>query len=249
MSATTLAIAGLVAILAAGVYAYVGFQLARRAGLPDGRRALAFFALWWGALAVNLAGVAATYLLAAAGVLTFELQLVGSWLQRLLLCLSVFGLMEYFLVLLTGRSHVWLLGIVYAGLLAALLYGMQWQQPTSLFVGEWRTDLLYARGDFLPTRIVSLMLVLLPPFVASLAYLRLFWRVRDPAIRYRIALVSGALIVWWAIAVIAGQRPLLDVGWVQLANRFGSLAAALAVLAAYVPPAPVSRWLAARAYA
>lgn len=247
MSAATLTVAGLVALLAGAVYAYVGLKLARRPGPADARRALAYFATWWGALALNLVGVATTYFLAAAGALTLELQLVGSTLQRLLLCVSVFGLMEYFLVLLRGRSHATLLAIVYGALFVVLTYGMLAQRPESLFVGEWRTDLRYAAPDFPLVRVASLSLVLLPPVVASFAYLRLYWRVDDPMQRYRIALVSGALIVWWAIAVLAGQRALLDVGWMQLANRFGSLAAALVVLAAYLPPARVSRWLDARA--
>jgi hypothetical protein len=108
---------------------------------------------------------------------------------------------------------------------------------------RWRTGLSFARAAPLWTSLASLALVVLPPVAASVAYFRLIFRVDDAGQRYRIATVSASLIVWWVVAVAAGQSRLLDNEAVQLAARVLGVAAALGVLVAYSPPAWVRRRL------
>lgn len=231
---STLLMAGVMALVAAIVYAYVARRVRPAPGA--GSRALRMFALWWDALAVNLALVALTYLLGAFDALTFEVQLVDSYLQRLLLGVSLVGLMHYLLFLLTGRDLLWQLAAAYGTYFLLITGAFFYQEPSTLFIGEWRTDVVFARPELRWVQALSLVFVLLPPVIASAAYLRLYFRIEDPERRWRIALVSVAILVWWAVAVVAGQRELLDVGGVQVANRVLSVMAALAVLAAYEPP-------------
>ena len=234
----TLLAAGIIALLAGAVYLYVARRLPRPPGSKDASRAMAMFSLWWYALGVNIILVGVTYLLGAAGHLTFELQYVDSYLQRLLLAVSMVGLMHYLLYLLTGRDLLAPLAVFYGAYFVFLIYGMLLQQPDTLFVGAWRTDIMSPRGEVAWLKYASLGAILLPPTVCSLLYLRLFFRVPDATRKWRIALVSGAILFWWAIAVVAGQRAALDDTPLQAANRLLSLVAAFAVLAAYSPP----RW-------
>lgn len=231
----TLVLAGVVALVAAAMYAYVAWRLVHGRKLPP--RPLAMFAMWWGALSANMGLVAVTYLLGAFDALTFEIQLVDSYLQRLLLSISMVGLMHYLLFLLTGRDLLRPLVILYAAYFTLVTGMMFYQQPTEVFVGDWRTDLRFARDSAPWMPALGLALILLPPVGAALAYFRLFFRVRDNTRRWRIALVSWAIVGWWAVAVWAGQRDVLDNGPLQSIHRALSLLAAYVVLIAYAPPA------------
>lgn len=242
----TLVLAGVVAILAAAVYAYVASRLPRAAEDARSRRALSMFALWWYALSVNIALVGVTYLLGAFDLLTLEMQVVDAHLQRALLCVSMVGLMHYLTYLLSGRDLLVPIAVFYGAYYVLITWALIAQRPDGLFVGEWRTDLTYAGAEIPALRLVGLGAILLPPVAASLAYFRLFFRVEDPLRRWRIALVSGAIVLWWAIAVLAGQRAALSDTPLQVLNRLLSLVAAFGVLAAYAPPAWARRRWAAR---
>lgn len=232
----TLLVAGVIALTAGLAYGYVARSLPRPAQPRDSARALRMFSLWWYALALNISLVGITYLLGGMGLLTFEVQFVDSYLQRLLLCVSMIGLMHYLLFLITGRDLLRPIVVVYAAYFFLLTYGLLQQRAEGLFIGAWRTDLVFANPDVPWLRFVSLGAILLPPVVCSLWYLRLFFTVDDPTRRWRIALISFAILLWWGVAVAAGQRAALDDSPLQVANRLLSLLAAFAALAAYSPP-------------
>lgn len=234
----TLAVAGIIAIVVGLAYSYVAMRLVQRpAAAPAAKRALSFFAMWWAGLALNITLVGGTYLAGAFGVLTFEMQLIDSFLQRLLLTISLVGLMYYLLYLLTGRDLFVPLAVAYGAYFLLLTYTFFAGDPSGLFVGDWRTDVTFSQPTNRFNGILTLAFVILPPVVASLAYFRLFFRMDDASMRWRIALVSWAIVGWWAVAVVAGQRAALDNGPLQSFHRLLSLAAALLVLAAYHPPA------------
>ena len=243
MPVPTLIAAGLVALAVAASYAYVAWTLGRRTTLDPGRRALGYFAVWWGALAANLTGVALTYFLGAFDALTLEAQLTASHLQRLLLAVSMTGLVAYLLFVLTGRDHSRPLVAVYAAYYALSLYSMMRAEPVDVFVGNWRTDLVYARPGLPWLNLVNLAVIVLPPFGLGIAFAVASRRAPDASKRYRMRVVAFAIVFWWVVAVLAGQRALLDVDAVQAGHRFLSLLAALLVLAAYRPPAWVRRRL------
>ncbi len=249
MAQETLALAGAVAVTGGLSYGYVALRLGRRTGLAgDDSRAMRCFALWWSALGLNLLLVGPLYWIASVGALTLPVQLASSVLQRLLLAVSLVGLMAYLLYLLTGRARIGVLATIYAAYVALLLTSLVEQQPTGVQVLAWRTDLAYARRAPLWSEALSFLLIVLPPVASSVAYLRLLPRMGDRTQRYRTALVSASLLVWWVVAVVAGQPGLLDNGPLQIAARLLSIASALAVLSAFMPPAWVRRRLGVEAY-
>lgn len=239
----TLLAASIAAAVAGASYAYLARRLqrdARQRGGSEGS-SLRSFALWWATLALNILVVAATYVLAAFDALPFAAQLGVSILQRALLGIGVAALLRYLVYLRTGRDLLVPLALVYAVYVAASLASMFVAQPNGVYVGEWRTELAYARPGPSWSRALNL-LVVLPSLVASIAYFMLYFKVEGAQRRYRVAVVSWGIIGWWALAIVAGQPALLDVGWLQVANRAASAATAVLILSAHDPPG----WLSAR---
>lgn len=232
----TLVLAGVLALSAGGVYLYVARRLPAPTEPPGSRRAMRMFSLWWYALALNITLVGLTYFVGASGALTLEVQFASSHLQRLLLAVSMVGIMQYMLYLLTGRDLFVPLVALYGSYFLVLSYTLLAQQPVDVYLGPWRTDIVFARPDIPGMRIAGLAVILGPPVVCALLYLRLGLRAPNASRRWRSILVSVSLLLWWAIAVVAGQRALLDHAPLQALNRILSVVAALAVLAAYSPP-------------
>jgi hypothetical protein len=242
MTQGTLVIASLAAGIAGAAYAVLALRLLRDAR-PRGVDAsvLGSFALWWGTLAGNILLVALTYVLAAFGALPFGAQLAASVLERILLGVGVAGLLRYLLYLRTGRDFALALRITYGAYLALALLSLYLARPDGAFVGQWRTELTYAGAS--PSWGPALnALIVLPSLVAAGAYFLLYFRADDAPRRYRIAVVSWAVIAWWALAIVAGQPALLDVGWLQVVNRGSSVITALLVYWGHHPPG----WLASR---
>lgn len=237
MSSATLLAAGGVALAVAAVYAHMGRRVLQRNGSSRGSaRAMHAFAPWWGALAANMLLGGLFMLGAALGWQDLGLQVGYAVFQRFLLVLSLVGLMGYLLYLLTGRDLLAPLAVAYAGFFVFLLAAMLLSQPTGVYIGEWRTDLLYAGSAPRWMQVVNLAALLGPPVGGALAYFRLYFRLHDPTQRYRIALVSWALIAWWVVAVMAGQHEMFGSQGFQVVNRFLGLGAALVILAAFEPP-------------
>jgi hypothetical protein len=239
----TLAAAAGVAVVVAGVYGYVARRvLARPSAQPVMRRALQLFALWWGALAVNIGATSVLYLAAAFGYTDPAVQLVAAHFQRLLLAVSLVGLMGYLGFLLTGRDLVEPLAVFYAGYFVLLLYSLALGRPDGVVVGAWRTDVHLAATTPAVLQLVSFVALVGPPVAASLALLGLSRRMRDASQRYRVVLIAGSLTAWWIVAVVAGQREAAGAEAFQMFNRLFGLVAALAILAAFEPP----RWVRVR---
>lgn len=239
----TLLVACFAAITAGLAYAYLAQRLFHDGRAGSHASYLRSFAIWWATLAINILVVGATYLLAAVASVPFELQLGVSILQRLLLAIGVAALLRYLLYLRLGRDFGVALAIVYGGYTVLALAGLVLSRPDGVFVGSWRTELTYA-APLAWTRALSL-LVVMPGIAACVAYFLLFFRVESAAMRYRIAVVSWALIGWWTLAVLAGQTAFLDVAWLQMVNRAASVVTALLVLAAHHPPRSLRARLAA----
>jgi len=250
MSSATLATSGAIAVVVGISYVLVAWSLQRRGGIrPESRRALSFFAVWWGALGVNIALAGGLYVLAAFQTPPLWLQVVDSIIQRLLLAYSMIGLMAYLSFVATGRDRLKTWVVVYGAYFLFTLASLAYVRPVGVLVTNWRTDLVFAREGFAIDPAINFALLILPPMAGAIAYLRLFRRAESPAQRYRIALVSASIMVWWILAVIAGQRAALGADGFQVTHRVLGLVTALAVLAAYRPPAFVRRRLGVENYA
>lgn len=240
MVSSTLLAAALIAFLSAAAYAIVAWQLHRRAtDHPSDKWALLHFTIWWAATAANIFAAGMLYLAASFGRITLLMQLTDSVVQRVLLALSLWGLLTYLLYLITGRRYGRLTGILYAAHAAFMVTVIFRSQPIGVYVGAWRTDLEYAVPPPAVLDVVNLFAVVLAPVLASIVYLVIAIKLPKHGHReqrFRSIIVASALIFWWTVAVAAGQRDMLDVEWFQLLNRILGLLAAGAILLAYNPP-------------
>lgn len=235
MVETTLAIAGTSTLVVASVYGYVGLRLSRQArGAGPGQRAMRLFSLWWIATAVNQSLGGLFYVAYAFGSSDVSLQLTYVFVQRLLLAISLVGLMGYLLYLQTGREHLRTLVVVYALYFASAVYTLTARTAIGIESYGWRTDLVWDRT--LP-RIWDLtaLVIAVPPTIGALAMLRVYRRVEGPTRRFRIAMIGIGFVVWWVLAIVAGNPATFELGWLQALNRLVGLTVAVGILLAYEP--------------
>jgi hypothetical protein len=236
----TLLIAAGVAFSTGSIYTYVAARLhQRRVTNPLHHRALDYFALWWVGLGVSLIFGSFVYLAAAFGYTSLDVQLVLAHTQRLLLAVSLVGLMHYMIFVRTGRSVVRPLIAFYFAYYIMLLTSLITRQPESVLVGNWRTDLNYVHDSQPLVSLLSLVILVVPPVAGAISYMMLYFKldpVHDRIQRFRVMTVSVSLIVWWVVAVLAGQQEALGADVFQIFNRIVGFFAALAILMAYSPP-------------
>lgn len=241
MKPTLLADAALALALAA-LYAYVARVVRDRPTTSrDADRAKGAFVTWWVCLAgLTLVGGVRSAL-GGLDVLHVGVHAALSYLTLPLLVAALWGLVDYLLYIYTGSAR-WrgvtmaahaALGVFFLGLVA-------WMGPRGVTASDWSVTMEHARplqGALLG---VALALILLPTLLAAGAYLTLAFRVRDRTARYRIAMVSGAFLLWFGSAAVAsalgGARWWY---WWPLAARGVALFATLLILAAYRPPRAV----------
>jgi hypothetical protein len=243
----TLAVAAVVALAAAVVYLHVGRVFLARHRSGDVGNALGMFALWWIATGMNIA-IASGFIAAAAfGWTDLDLQVTYAILQRLLLGLSMVGLVHYLLVVVRGHAAVRPLVAFYGAYTVLLLAMLNANQPVGVYVGDWRTDLEYADEDALPpwVTLLSAAWLIVPPVALAIRAIVVARRLppSQRGQRNRITLVGLAIVAWWVVAVLAGQREAFGAEFFQLFNRFLGLSMALVVLAAYSPPAWMRRYV------
>lgn len=241
----TLALSALLGLAVALLYAYVGSRLAFRKVSARARAAHLMFILWW-------TGLAATSLLGAATIGLYLLDWLPIWLYAsisqlslLALMAALMGLLYYLVYLYTGshRALPWLIAFYLA--FYALLVGLvQWLgAPTSLGDDGW--SVIQDPAPELPGPVVwaFLLFLLMPQLGAAGAYLLLLRRAETTTQRYRIVLVAGSIIIWFGSSILASAAQVGTELWWQLASRGLSIVAALAILAAYVPPPFIKRRL------
>ena len=244
----TLAAAAAIAAVSALVHLHVGSAfLQRPAATPERVRALRMFALWWIAAGANILLASGFIAAASAGWTHFGMQLAYAIVQRLLLALALAGLVYYLLVLLRGHAPLWPVALFYAGYFVLLLWSLQANHPVGVYVGNWRTDLVYANHDvgapWLP--LLNGLALVVPPVGLSIAAMVVARRLQpeQAAQRNRIMLVGSALVVWWVVAAVAGQQEAFGNESFQIFNRLLGLSMSLVVLAAYRSPAWLGRFV------
>lgn len=237
MIETTLLFGTIFSIASGGVYFYVGRSLSRRHVIsPDARQAWTLFVIWWYALAsISFIG-GILNLLGAIGLASLPLFLTFTQVNLLVICIALYGLMSYLVYLFTGNHKVLAsLGFVYVGYYVFLMYYVNLSEPISVSIGRWSVTLDYQQQ---PTGLlVTLLLALIvgPQIIASLAYFSLYFRVKDTTQKYRIAMVSCSILIWFLSSFIVSLAGLNEYdGW-QIISRLIGLSAALAILMAYQP--------------
>lgn len=232
---------GLNVVLAA-IYVQVGMVVLARRPSGDGRLAGSAFAGWWFMLGLVTGSAVLDHAVRATVGWTVATYLTYLKMTLLVVVVALAFLMYYLVYLFSGRRRAWaVLGPLYAAYYAAVLYYLAYARPVGVVETAYRTSLRFARDmdGHWSTAVLGLLLVV-PPLLAALGYLSLFFRVRDRSQRFRIAAVAGAFVFWFGTSLAVGQLSALGG---TLAWRVGSAAVALAaswlVYVAFQPP----RWI------
>lgn len=230
------------ALVAAALFGFVATRIGRRPADPDARLALRLFSLWWSGVALFLVAGAALSFLDWAGVTARPLELVIASLSMLSVCAAVWGLVYYVSFLFTGRSTaLYPMLAFYAGIFAVMLFALL-SDSTGGELGAWHESVVRLAILTGPVLTGAIVLFLLPAMGALVAYASLYPRIDGRRARYRIALGTTSLLVWFGLAIVARLGGFADTATWTVVGRFLALAAALGVLLAYSPP----RWMVRR---
>ena len=237
----TLLFSTLFALAAASIYAYVGRRLSKRIiSSSEGSLAWQSFTVWWYGLAATTLIGGFQNLFGAVGLTILPLFVTATYINLLVICIALWGLLYYLIYLFTGNSQVRVpLAIFYLIYYVLLVYYITASVPESINVDRWRTTLAYHAPLTGPFFVILIVLLLLPQILGGFAYFTLYFRVKEVTQKYRILLVSWSIIIWFLSPFAALAGGLAQQDWWQLVSRLIGLAAALTILMAYLPP----RWL------
>lgn len=252
MSQTTLAIATIGSILTSFLYVYIGRVIRLRKVSTEARLANGMFVLWWHSLgALGFLGAIAMVLY-MAGALDDRIWLYQTYTTFviLILFLALWGLQFYLLYLYTG-SRKWFMPLaVFYSILFLLTEGLieYIGAPDRLVDNGWQLKAEYldaATGEYgdvefgMAFNLAFSALIIGPALFTAIAYARLYRKTADRTQRYRIALVTGSIIVWFGSSVIGTALDVTGALAWQLFTRVISILGALVILMAYKPP----RWV------
>lgn len=243
MAYESLVFSGVLGVITALVYAVVGRTIARRSVARDLHMAQGAFTLWWFALAgTTLVGAAYT-LYGAYALPSLALAVATTSLTLLGLCLALAGLLFYLVYLYTGsRKPLVPLAIGYVALYGLFTYLIQVGHPIGVERRQWNVTLQYETEFGTTVGLAAFLLIVAPQIIAAFAYFTLYFRLDDRSQRFRVAVVSWSIILWFAspfLGVVPGVAGSL--AW-QVTSRLIGFAAAVAILLAYQPPS----WLRTR---
>lgn len=237
MAEPTLLASAAFAMLVAAVYAYVGFRVSRRNVSEDAALASWAFAVWWFSLAALTVAGGVQSLAAAIGYTSVAVATAFTFIALLVLCVALWGLLYYLVYLFTGRRRAWIpLAGFYLAAGAFLVWYILAQQPDGIVVNRWSVALHYAAPITGPVQAALVAIIILPQFLGALAYLTLYFKVSDRTLRYRIALVSLSILIWFGSAYAANVAGLSQNDSWQVVSRLIGLGAAFTILFAYQPP-------------
>jgi hypothetical protein len=237
----TLLFSALLAVTSASIYAYVGWRLSKRViSSSEARLAWGSFTVWWYGLAATTLIGGFLSLFGAVGVTNLPLFVTAAYINILISCLALWGLLYYLIYLFTGnRRSLVPLAIFYMIYYILVVYYITAGMPGNVNVGRWETSLVYRAPPTGPFVAIVLAMLLLPEIIGGLAYFSLYFRVTEVTQKYRVLLVSLSIIVWFLSPLISLAGGLAQQDWWQFASRLIGLAPALTILMAYFPP----RWL------
>ena len=230
-------------VASAAIYAYVAACLGQRTiSHPEARLAWRLFGLWWYCLAAATLAGGLPHFLSAFNIVSLPPFVALAYVEILLICVALWGLVYYLVYLFTGNQRFLVpVAVFYALYYILLVYVITVSDPANVEITRWNAQLIYARPFTGPLFTVLLVLLVFPQILSALAYFTLFFRVREATQRYRILLVSWSIILWFGSAFVASIAGLSEEDWWQILSRLIGLSAALGILAAYLPPPIVKR--------
>lgn len=230
-------IAVMSALVVASVYFYVGRVVGRRRVSFEARTATTMFSVWWYALAILSVVSAATATLTVLEVTELAPYVALLYLAFAPLCVALAALLFYLVFLFTG-SHRALMPIaaVYGVFYVYLLGLIAYYNPIGFHLQDTRMAWDFEKTSSQGVGVFLVVLMLVPHIIGAFAYASLYFRVEDRTQRYRIALVSGSIFVWFLSSFAASLAGVSRTAWWPYVSQIIGIMAALVILAAYRPP-------------
>jgi hypothetical protein len=239
--AGTLLLTSAVGFLAAFACLYAG-RTFWRTRPPEARGVGAKgFATYWHASAAYHVLTSSMWMLGALGVTPFAAFLVLRHLLLVVAAVCLASLAFSLLYLFTGsRRWLWPTILFYAAVCVTAMAVVQASAPTGVVVGDWKVELSYEQPLSGAAKGIAVLL-LLPQILGSLAYGTLYWHLKDPQQRWRVAILAPAIFGWY-LGTLAAELARSPFWSFVTRPGIGIVVAALVVLA-YAPPAWVrARW-------
>jgi hypothetical protein len=214
------------------LFGFVGRTIQQRHVSAQARSAqLAFVAWWYGLAAVSAVG---TVLALPGFPLDLTLFLILTVVLLAVLCAALAGLLHYLVFLYTNRNLLPALAAGYVALFALLIAFILMNHPDGLERTAQGPQLHYATpiGSG-PLYVLVIVLFLVPPIAASLAYLSLYWKADDRMLKRRILLVSLSIAIWFGSSLVGLAPGAQQAGWWIVTSHVISLLAAATILYAY----------------
>lgn len=243
MAQPTLLVSASLAVAASAAFLAVAWRVA--GGRPGSVEANAWrarlgFSVFWACAGILAATQAARMLLALMGEATLPRVRALEQLTTPVYCIGAAGIVAYVTVLLSGRARFrFPIGAYYLALVPVLRYHVEAANPVGVEVTGWQVNYVYEGSLQSASYTLAVLATVLPVVLAVLAYASLWWRVRDPVSRRRVALVSVGLLLWVGTEAFAFVSGLAAVPAGEILRRSASLVGAMAILWGYGPPREV----------
>lgn len=220
-------------LVGGGVFLLVAQTVWSRPVSQESQRARNAFVTWWAILGgITLVGL----LLQLPGVAQdLDLYVVMLVAMLALLCVGLWGLLFYLVYLFTSRRNLAVpLAIAYALYFAFLTAVILNANPIGFTDTSAGRTLQYENPiEASPLYWPVVLLLVLPPLLAAVAYLSLYWKVDHKVQKRRILLVSSSIIVWFGSSLAGSGLGVSDNATWGLVSRAISLAAAVTIYYAY----------------
>jgi hypothetical protein len=216
----------------AAFYLFIGWRLSQRKVSTHSRLAANQLAMWWGGLGADLAIGAIELMAALGGGLSFALAMTLYLMTIIVITAALWGLTGFLVYVYTGRYHLLEVSAIYVAFYLFYLYWFFAESPTTIVIEAGSAVWRYAGSSNLPLELLLVILLLGPEIVAAILYLSLRRRTDDTAQKYRITLVGGGILLWFALDIFL---PGGTIPWLTLRSVLLIIPAMMSFLAYYPP--------------
>jgi uncharacterized membrane protein YuzA (DUF378 family) len=227
-------IVGITSLLGVGVYLFLGVKLGTRPVSGESKIPALQFAIFWIALAISSALGGIESLVAAFQTPPLAIVVTFLYYDIALICAALWGLVGYLFYLYRGRSVLIPVSLLYILEYCLVVYYVTAGRADAVVVQQGNVNPVYSVSVNGLLVAIPALLLILPEYVASIAFFTLFFRTKDRTVRYRVTLVSWGLIGWFSFDFLTSA---LGGGLIGLAvSHVLVVVAALVVFLAYYPP-------------
>lgn len=244
MHPSTLALGFVVPYLSGGLLMAIGEMIRRRAVASAPREALLGFAAFWYGFGATMVCYGTFSLLVFLHLTDIEIHLTLLHLLSLPLSIGLAGLVYYLLFIYTGRRG-WLVPVLalYTLFFAFNQYRYAAGPDPHLLVTPWQAGAVVGAPDGAQAGLFRIFTAVLavPVLVAVVAYASLLFQAKGGEQRYRIAMISGAIFLWFAVFLVGFLTSDPTASWKPLLYQGMGIPVGLLVLLGYRPPESIRR--------